>query len=173
MTPEERKAAKNAASRRYRARQRGENVPLQRVGSRPGKMTGILRREAVGYAGHHARIESARGKASYCVWGCAGRTRYTWANLTGDYHDVNDYAAMCDSCHRRFDNARQAMEEGFNGYYRRNRKLSPADVAEIVRLSATGEYSQRKIAAMFDSSQGHINHIIRGRRRTWEKRECL
>jgi NADH pyrophosphatase NudC (nudix superfamily) len=29
--------------------------------------------------------------------------RYEWANLNGNYHDVNDYARMCSDCHHKYD----------------------------------------------------------------------
>jgi hypothetical protein len=39
--------------------------------------------------------------------------RYEWANLTGDYHNPGDYAPMCGTCHKRYDQARKSMEPGF------------------------------------------------------------
>lgn len=35
--------------------------------------------------------------------------QFHWANLTGDYADVNDYARMCVPCHRRFDAERRKV----------------------------------------------------------------
>ena len=50
----------------------------------------------------HLRVKYHRGKAATCVWGCESVTGFQWANLTGDYNDINDYANMCRSCHKRF-----------------------------------------------------------------------
>ena len=46
--------------------------------------------------------------ASTRLWNAADdpSCTYDWANLTGDYADVSDFARMCRSCHRRYDNAR-------------------------------------------------------------------
>jgi hypothetical protein len=51
-----------------------------------------------------------RGKAAECIWGCQAPC-YEWANLTGDYLDVWDYAPMCKPCHKRFDGAAGMMRE--------------------------------------------------------------
>jgi hypothetical protein len=32
---------------------------------------------------------------------------YDWANLTGDYANINDYKRMCRSCHRKYDRNRK------------------------------------------------------------------
>jgi hypothetical protein len=57
------------------------------------------------YSAFHFRVERARGKRHLC--NRCGRSddaaTYDWANLTGNYHDVNDYERMCRSCHRKFD----------------------------------------------------------------------
>lgn len=61
--------------------------------------------DKAGYQALHARVQNARGTPSLCS--VCGRdddgTIYDWANLTGDYTDVDDYARMCRSCHHRFD----------------------------------------------------------------------
>lgn len=62
-----------------------------------------------GYQALHLRVESRRGKPSYCSR-CGSSdpaARYEWANMTGEYADVNDYERMCVSCHRRYDSARR------------------------------------------------------------------
>ena len=57
------------------------------------------------YAALHYRVSSARGKAEFCD--VCGETdlslRYEWANMTGNYTDVNDYKSMCCSCHKIHD----------------------------------------------------------------------
>lgn len=89
-----------------------------------------------GYVALHQRVYARRGKADRCVWGCVAK-RYDWANLTGDYTDVNDYAMMCRSCHRRFESATQAMEPGFRAT-RRDAKLSVQIVQEARERKARG-----------------------------------
>lgn len=66
------------------------------------------RGDVAGYQALHLRVASARGKPMQCEWcGSTEERRYEWANLTGDYGDVNDYARLCVSCHRRYDAARR------------------------------------------------------------------
>lgn len=60
------------------------------------------------YAALHYRVESSRGKPHYCeVCGTMEAKRYEWANLTGRYSDIMDYARMCVSCHRAYDRKRR------------------------------------------------------------------
>jgi hypothetical protein len=55
------------------------------------------------YTALHLRVQAARGKPSECSLCDATSGRFEWANLTGDYANINDYARMCVICHRRFD----------------------------------------------------------------------
>lgn len=60
------------------------------------------------YAALHYRVEAKRGKPHFCeACGIIGAKRYEWANLTGNYEDVMDYARMCISCHRKYDKIRR------------------------------------------------------------------
>lgn len=63
------------------------------------------------YQAMHLRLESRFGKASARGCSVCGTTdpslSYDWANLTGNYGDINDYAPMCRSCHRRYDMSRR------------------------------------------------------------------
>ena len=60
------------------------------------------------YGSKHKRIYNHRGKPDHCTR--CGRndpgTRYEWANLTGDYDDINDFAMMCKPCHHAYDQER-------------------------------------------------------------------
>jgi len=61
----------------------------------------------VSYWGGHSRVRRARGAAkthgcSVCGEKSMDKT-YHWANLTGNYADVNDYVPMCVLCHNRHD----------------------------------------------------------------------
>lgn len=66
------------------------------------------------YATLHGRVEAARGRPSECA-ACGSTSpdeRYEWANLTGDYQSVDDFARMCVPCHRRFDAGRRSKAGG-------------------------------------------------------------
>jgi predicted transcriptional regulator len=57
----------------------------------------------------HSRVSAARGRPKRCEeCGTADPARmYHWANLTGDYVNVNDYRRMCVPCHRAYDDSRR------------------------------------------------------------------
>ena len=81
-------------------------IPRDQAGPRNACWKG----DAASYQALHLRVESARGKPKHCTQ-CDDTdptTRYEWANLTGNYADVNDYERMCVLCHRRFDADRRA-----------------------------------------------------------------
>ena len=53
----------------------------------------------------HRRLYSRFGKPCKCsVCGTTTAKHYDYANLTGNYEDLNDYAPMCRSCHWKYDN---------------------------------------------------------------------
>src|ERR1700735_2190867 len=125
--------------------------------------------EGAGYKAKHYRVSHVRGRASSCVWGCTETKRFEWANLTGDYEDPDDYAAMCISCHRRYDDARRSMEEGFAKHPRgasqpgeRNpaAKLTREIADECRRRHAAGE-KVGDLAREYGVTNGAISLIIR------------
>lgn len=65
------------------------------------------------YKAFHLRVKADKGSAK--EYGCSvcGRNDdeafYDWANLTGHYEDINDYAPMCRSCHRQYDKKRREV----------------------------------------------------------------
>lgn len=65
------------------------------------------------YKALHLRVSVHRGKAEdygCSVCGSKGDNKwYDWANLTGSYNDVCDYAPMCRKCHRGYDRSRVVM----------------------------------------------------------------
>ena len=64
--------------------------------------------DGAGYKAMHLRVYSERGAPACCTkCGTREASRYEWANLTGNYQDVNDYQRMCVACHRQFDAARR------------------------------------------------------------------
>jgi hypothetical protein len=64
-----------------------------------------------GYAYAHRILHQTRGKAAGCVFECQA-SAYQWANLTGNYSDPWDYAQMCATCHRRYDQQIRIMMGG-------------------------------------------------------------
>lgn len=80
-----------------------QRVPLKGVNNRGWKG------DNAGYQAMHLRLYALHGAPSLCSV-CKStdpRRRYDWANLTGNYQDINDYARMCRHCHRRYDDSRR------------------------------------------------------------------
>lgn len=48
---------------------------------------------------------------------------YDWANLTGNYDDVNDYKMMCRSCHFKMDGHRNNLPNRIDTKNTNKRKL--------------------------------------------------
>lgn len=63
--------------------------------------------DTASYSALHHRVYVARGLPKECsVCGTTDPTKYyDWANLSGNYADVNDYARMCRGCHVKHDRA--------------------------------------------------------------------
>lgn len=59
------------------------------------------------YQALHVSVQVSRGKPSICEVCGATEGRFEWANLTGDYFNLDDYQRMCVRCHRRFDAERR------------------------------------------------------------------
>lgn len=67
------------------------------------------------YQALHIRVRKERGPANDYPCSKCGIDRgqlphnghMHWANLTNDYHDVNDFAAMCPACHGVYDAERK------------------------------------------------------------------
>jgi len=56
------------------------------------------------YQALHRRLYVRFGKPSKCArCGTETAKHYDYANLSGQYHDINDYMPMCRSCHWKFD----------------------------------------------------------------------
>ena len=65
------------------------------------------------YGSFHQRVKDNRGIArdyGCCICGSTDpENDYDWANLTGNYNDIMDYAPMCRSCHRKYDHGKVVM----------------------------------------------------------------
>lgn len=81
-------------------------IPRDQTGPRNACWKG----DAASYQALHLRVEATRGKPRHCEK--CGKSdpnaRYEWANLTGNYAGLTDYARMCVFCHRRYDADRRA-----------------------------------------------------------------
>ena len=69
-----------------------------------------------GYQACHVRVIAARGQPSACEE-CGTITpdkSYDWANLTGAYHDIQDYKRLCRSCHWKLDRTIMNLRKGEN-----------------------------------------------------------
>lgn len=77
--------------------------------SQTGEANHMWKGERAKYKALHLRVAAVRGKPQRCS--CCDttdqHTRYEWANLSGHYDDVNDYARLCVPCHRRLDARRR------------------------------------------------------------------
>ena len=76
-----------------------------------GERNPLWKGDDASYGAFHLRVEASRGKPSRCA--CCDTTdlsiTYHWANLSGHYEDIRDYARLCPSCHRRLDARRRSQ----------------------------------------------------------------
>lgn len=79
---------------------------------------GMIRKKVVRYTTIHRRVYRDRGKAKICEH-ChrLDQKRYEWANVSGNYYDVNDYIQLCTKCHRKMDSEKP------NSYGKRDNRL--------------------------------------------------
>jgi hypothetical protein len=108
------------------------------------------------YGAAHNVVKRVRGRAAEQTCAC-GEPAKEWANLTGAYHDPEDYVAACIPCHRRLD--------GHYGEGHRSAKLTEEQVLEIRRRYAKGGVRQVDLAAEFGIDQTHVSDIVR--RNVW------
>lgn len=94
-------------SRNFIARfMRFHGIKARRSGARDvsGEKNGRWAGDSVGYFGMHKRLYKMFGKPNHCIQcGTTKSKHYDYANLTGRRRDPTDYAAMCRSCHMRYD----------------------------------------------------------------------
>lgn len=69
-----------------------------------GQANNNWRGDDAGYAAFHKRLYALFGKPAKCsVCLTQDSGHYDYANLSGNYADVSDYASMCRSCHWQYD----------------------------------------------------------------------
>jgi len=115
-----------------------------------------------GYHAKHERIKAIRGSADHCSR--CGRSDdgvvYQWANLTGDYNDIWDFAPMCPACHGAYDAPQRPRGSALP-----IAKLTERAVAEARRRFAAGE-SARAMSRECGVSAVALRNAIE--RRTWK-----
>ena len=78
-----------------------------------GEKNSSWKGENAKYGSFHQRVKGNRGRAKdygCCICGTTDTNKnYDWANLTGNYNDIMDYAPMCRSCHRKYDYGKLVM----------------------------------------------------------------
>ena len=69
-----------------------------------GEANQMWKGDEAGYQALHIRLYKRFGKPDHCsVCGTREAPAFDYANLTGNYADISDYAPMCRSCHHKFD----------------------------------------------------------------------
>jgi hypothetical protein len=76
-----------------------------------GPLNHMWKGDRATYAALHYRLTNMPDGPSSCQFCGATNGRLEWANLTGAYTDLSDYARLCVSCHRQYD-ARRRRETG-------------------------------------------------------------
>lgn len=97
---------------------KNHNIPARKAAKRNQSLSDnhMWKGEHATYGAKHMRVYHSLGRAA--DYGCCicGRkdtlARYDWANLSGNYDDINDYAPMCRSCHKKYDNSRKMKAGG-------------------------------------------------------------
>jgi hypothetical protein len=129
----------------------------------PGEANPHWRGDSASYSAFHKRVVAARGPADHCSLNCnSGNTRYEWANLTGHYEDVNDFAMMCRPCHFKYDGKVEAQQGSKNPLA----KLTEGIVLEARRRFAAGE-RQRALAREYGVSPAALCQAISGKNWGW------
>ena len=70
-----------------------------------GSKNSTWKGESVCYKAAHNRVYAKRGRPQKCEE-CKTEDpskKYEWANISGKYHDPNDYLRLCRSCHCKRD----------------------------------------------------------------------
>lgn len=72
---------------------------------------------------------------------------------------------VCSNCHRMrtYNRARHSKKAELATPPRKNGKLTFEQIDQIFKLHATGQYTNKQIAAWFGVDRSHISHILAGR----------
>lgn len=114
---------------------------------RTGAAHAFWKGEKVGYGALHVWLLRQLGKAKVCVT-CGSVKRVQWANKSRKYkRTLNDWLALCELCHRRYDGIT---------------KFSKEEAAIIRERILRGEI-QRKLAKEYGVSQSTMSAILRNK----------
>lgn len=73
------------------------------VSKNVGEKNGQWKGENASYRTIHERISRTLGQPKKCeICGTKNSKVFDWANMSGKYHDVNDYVRMCRKCHANY-----------------------------------------------------------------------
>jgi hypothetical protein len=73
-----------------------------------GEKNTSWRGKNITYKGAHHRVRLKRGKPTQCsACGAKDTEKLEWANVSGQYHDPEDYIPLCVKCHRGLDAERR------------------------------------------------------------------
>lgn len=82
-----------------------------------GEANHMWKGDAAGYAAFHRRLYARFGKPAKC--GQCGTDdpskKYDYANLTGQYENIDDYLPMCRSCHWVYDEKHKNFKGAIGG----------------------------------------------------------
>ena len=146
-----------------------------------GNINGNWKGNAASYDAFHKRVSAKRGRPQLCEECGKTKGRMQWSNLNGNYADVNDYARLCISCHRRIDLERRiktkrmtSNRNTLNGRFRHSNRaiLTEEQVLEAITLRKTnpkkwtysrlGEKYKVTAQAVFQAVKGiHWKHLHR------------
>lgn len=128
-------------------------------------MTRVRDKQSNDYMNGHKKVTYWLGQPSICE--ACGRTddevRYEWANLSGKYLNIEDYARMCQPCHINYD------DSATKGMNQPTAKLTDDDVREIrARFGARKKWqrggdTQESLAEEFGVDQALIWRIVNGK----------
>ena len=77
----------------------------------------------VGYEALHGWLRRHKGQPERCEF-CKAADNLHWANISKEYkRDVDDFFALCASCHKHYDNEELSMVIKKYGYYRSSGKI--------------------------------------------------
>ena len=97
-------------------RKHGVNARIAAKRNQFGEINHMWKGDNATYKAFHVRLKNRKGRAAN--YGCSvcgtkdPNTRYEWANMTGNYMDMDDYQPMCVTCHRRYDQKRRNENNG-------------------------------------------------------------
>lgn len=82
------------------------------IGKRWGEAHHMWKGDNASVRNFHRRLHRRKGLPKHCEECGTSDPRYTydWANLTGNYKDMDDYKRMCRKCHRQYDKQRRGAD---------------------------------------------------------------